>query len=131
MAENPAPKGPLSYVHECVEGCLSSQASPGANGDAGKDPTPPPATAANGGQGFQPSFPGQPQFPGQIALRPKVTVMLPAKTGPNGEQIFFHPHYPELKADICKGNTEKSLSTTLAKPCINLWFVRLQTSCAS
>ena len=22
--------------------------------------------------------------------------------GPNGEQIFFHPHYPQLRADLCK-----------------------------
>ena len=58
---------------------------------------------------FQPSHPGQPQFPGQQAGPPPVGSPGPSvltnvlqKIGPNGEQIFFHPHYPQLRADLCK-----------------------------
>ena len=68
-------------------------------------PRPKPSTTT--APGFKPSFPGQAQFPGQqMAAGPPVpggpvppTNMM---IGPNGEQIFFHPHYPQLKADICK-----------------------------
>ena len=58
--------------------------------------------------GFKPSHPGQAQFPGQQAGPPGPPVPgapplnAPMMIGPNGEQIFFHPHYPQLRADICK-----------------------------
>ena len=56
--------------------------------------------------GFRPSFPGQPQFPGQQPAGPPrpgaPAPNVPMMIGPNGEQIFFHPHYPQLRADICK-----------------------------
>ena len=57
---------------------------------------------------FRPSHPGQPQFPGQQAGPPRgpsgpsATTNVLQKIGPNGEQIFFHPHYPQLRADLCK-----------------------------
>ena len=40
---------------------------------------------------------GQPQFPGHRPMPPAMPVI-----GPNGDPIFYHPHYPQLKADICK-----------------------------
>ena len=52
---------------------------------------------------FKPVNPGQAQFPGQVVgPHPIAQHMLPAAKGPNGEQIFFHPHYPTLRAEICK-----------------------------
>lgn len=93
-----APKGPLSYVHQCLTGCASEgaegqtkpaeTANPTANGSAAAPPN------------FQPAFPGQPQFPGALA---PIRVTLQGFTGPNGEQLFHHPHYPHLRADVCKG----------------------------
>jgi hypothetical protein len=49
--------------------------------------------------GYTP-MPGQPQFPGHrpMATRPPAMPII----GPNGDPIFYHPHYPQLKADICK-----------------------------
>ena len=45
-------------------------------------------------------MPGQPQFPGHrpMAVRPPSMPVI----GPNGDPIFYHPHYPQLRADICK-----------------------------
>jgi len=42
------------------------------------------------------SLPGQPQFPGHIPMAPSRPV-----TGINGEPIFYHPHFPQLRAEIC------------------------------
>ena len=80
---------PPAFVHDCVDGCPMMP--------------PRPVIPIESAPGFRPSFPGQPQFPGQQAPRgPGPAPNVPMMIGPNGEQIFFHPHFPQLRADICK-----------------------------
>lgn len=100
---------PPVFVHDCVLGCPGMPPRPRMPIE-GRPPeglaTNGSAPQTNGGPAFQPSFPGQPQFPGQQmggqmpppGVIPQGGMML----GPNGEQIFFHPHYPQLRADLCK-----------------------------
>ena len=43
------------------------------------------------------------QFSNRFIFTEKSVTSLPTLfSGPNGEQIFFHPHYPQLRADLCK-----------------------------
>jgi hypothetical protein len=95
---------PPVFVHDCVAGCpmmpprprmpVSGGAPPPMSGPSSSAPT---ANGSGAAPGFQPAFPGQAQFPGQQP--PGVGRMV---LGPNGEQIFYHPHYPFLRADLCK-----------------------------
>ena len=88
----PPPKGPLSYEHACLEGCPAAAPETG-NVVEVKETTN--VTTPGVGEVF-PGFP----LPQEVKT---VKVMLQGSTGPNGEQIFYHPHMPELKAEICKG----------------------------
>lgn len=77
------------FIHDCVPECPAMQRF------GGPAPT------------FKPLFPGQAQFPGQTPPAASGgpmygSIMLPVSKGPNGEQILHHPHFPSLKADVCK-----------------------------
>jgi len=77
---------PPLFIHECVPNCPAHVPKPGDPGFVAPINVAPPP-------GYSP-MPGQPQFPGH---RPAMPVI-----GPSGDPIFYHPHYPTLKADICK-----------------------------
>ena len=84
---------PVYFKHACVDACPKNSWGP--------DPV------------FKPAFPGQAQFPGQPLPTFTVGTIPPAPgalykgngvwTDPQGAQIFTHPHYPDLKAQICSG----------------------------
>ena len=88
---------PPIFVHDCVQGCPGMPFRPGQPGYIAPPKgmehppiqVPPPP-------GYQPS-PGQPQFPGHRPMPPSIPVI-----GANGEPIFYHPHFPQLRSDICK-----------------------------
>lgn len=99
------------FVHDCVPGCPMQPARPRfpMEGNSGPQDSKGVSTAIGA---FGPSHPGNIQFPGQQAPRPAppgpglpvlpIIAHCPMVLGPNGEQIFFHPHYPQLRADLCK-----------------------------
>lgn len=94
---------PPVYVHDCVPGCPGMPPRPRfpVGNPVGGSKVPPVSStpAQPPGPGFQPQFPGQAQFPG---MQPPVGPPGGMQLGPNGEPIFFHPHYGGLRADICK-----------------------------
>ncbi len=99
-----APVAPILYIHQCTEECPKDKIE-----KEHPQPQPPVSTAPTDGTvgsapapapGFQPAFPGQAQFPGGQAGPPRGPGA-PA-VGANGQQIFYHPHYVGLRADICK-----------------------------
>ena len=85
---------PPLFIHECVPNCPAHVPKPGQAGYI------PPAGPINVAPppGYTPT-PGQPQFPGHRPMPPPPVM---PTIGPNGDPIFYHPHYPQLRADICK-----------------------------
>ena len=81
---------PPLFIHECVPNCPALVPKPG---DPGFVPPAPGPIHVSPPPGYTP-VPGQPQFPGHQPAMPVI--------GPSGEPLFYHPHYPTLKADICK-----------------------------
>ncbi len=43
------------------------------------------------------AIPDQPLFPGHVAIPPPQPLI-----GANGDPIFYHPHFPQLRAEICR-----------------------------
>ncbi len=89
-------KGQLAvFVHDCVLGC------------PGMPPRPimPIAGTPGSSSKFNSSAPGQPPGQDQAPPGPPAPGDPPLtgamQIGPNGDQIFYHPHYPSLKANVC------------------------------
>ncbi len=81
---------PALYIHDCVDGCPAMPKRPIIPiGNA-------PMASADDEEAKVPMATGP---PGTLPVSgPPGGMML----GQNGEQIFFHPHFGGLRADICK-----------------------------